>query len=387
MSGIKKVYRKLPLKFRKKVSKYLKIIKGEYEYSQRPVTKSELVEDLKRLGVHKGDLVYVQSSLKSIGKVQGGADAVIDALIEAVGTDGTVAMPAFSIPVGGMKETLERDEVFDPASTPSTVGYITETFRKREGVLRSIHPTSSIAAYGAKAKSLTEGHFKAPSNFGEDTPFLRIIELDGKTIGIGVELDKVSFYHTAEDVFKPFPVKVYMDKIFTAKIRVRDEISEMKVKALDPEVSKTRIDNTPEGDWIRNFITEYLIDSGTLSYGRLGDARTWIMTASEFFKAYEKLAGKNVTIYTTESEYKESGQTMIFFVNNHRSAYSDKRYNYLKEQILQIKKSYKDKGFWDPENKNWIRQLDWTGEDWAGFVPHDWKYAVELQEGATHFAL
>ena len=55
-----------------------------------------LVEDLKNLGLEKGDTVIVHSSLKSMGQVDGGANTVIDAIIEVIGNDGTVLFPAFS---------------------------------------------------------------------------------------------------------------------------------------------------------------------------------------------------------------------------------------------------------------------------------------------------
>jgi aminoglycoside 3-N-acetyltransferase len=386
-SLLKKAYRKLPLGLQKKVRKYYKLAKGEYEFSRRPVSKKEIVQNLRDLGVRPSDIIYVQSSLKSIGRVRGGPETVIDALIESVGQRGIVAMPTFTIPVGGMKETLERNEVFDPASTPSTVGLITDTFRKRPGVQRSIHPTSSIAAYGTKAQELVEGHRTASSNFGLDTPYWRVIEWGGKTIGIGVELDKVSFYHTAEDVIDPFPIRVYMDKIYEAKVKERGKVHTMQVRPLDPAVSRTRIDIIPEGNWIRNFVTEYLIDRGVLHYGYIGDSKSWIMAAKEFFSAYEELVGNGITIYTTEDEYKSMGKKLISYVRNHRSAFSDKKHDYLSEQARQVVKDCKHEGFWNPEDGNWIRQLNWNGEVWTDCVPHDWKYAIEMQEGATFYAI
>ena len=47
------------------------------------------IEDIKfsleLMGIAKGDVVIVHSSLSSMGYVTGGADAVIDALLETVG--------------------------------------------------------------------------------------------------------------------------------------------------------------------------------------------------------------------------------------------------------------------------------------------------------------
>ncbi len=388
MSIIKKTFHKFPVGLQKISRKCFKYVRGDYsKYSHRLVLKSELVGNLKSIGVSSGDILFVQSSLGRIGKVLGGADTVIDALMDAVGPEGTLVMPAFSQPYGGMMGTLEKNEVFDPALTPSTVGLIPETFRKRSGVLRSIHPTSSVSAYGAKAKLITEGHNKCSSNFGVGTPLYKIIEYGGKNLGIGIDLGPLSLYHVAEDVIKPFPVKVYLDKEYNAKVIENGNIAFMNVKALDPMMSRTRIDTIPKGNWIRNLFTEVLIDKGVLKFGYVGDAKSWIMGADEFFDVYKDLIDKKVTVYTTEADYKATGQTLISYVKDYRSKYSDNKYDYLRDQIKQVKKEYKQKGFWDPDNKNWIRLLKWTGTDWSGFLPHDWKYATELQEGATHYAM
>ena len=59
-------------------------------------TKEMIIKELKALGLEKGGAVMVHTSLKSMGYVCGGAQAVIEALIEVVGSDGTIMMPTQS---------------------------------------------------------------------------------------------------------------------------------------------------------------------------------------------------------------------------------------------------------------------------------------------------
>ena len=59
------------------------------------VTKEMILKDLKEFGIHKGDVIFLHSSLSSIGKVEGGANTVIHALIEAVSLSGTIIIPTF----------------------------------------------------------------------------------------------------------------------------------------------------------------------------------------------------------------------------------------------------------------------------------------------------
>jgi aminoglycoside 3-N-acetyltransferase len=61
--------------------------------SQRlPVVHSQLVRDLVRLGLEAGDMVMVHSSIRAVSKVLGGPDVVIRALLDVVGSAGTIVM-------------------------------------------------------------------------------------------------------------------------------------------------------------------------------------------------------------------------------------------------------------------------------------------------------
>ena len=61
----------------------------QLQRSSRIVTRAELARDLARMGIERGDTLFVHSSLKSLGYVEGGAGAVIGALQDAVGAEGT----------------------------------------------------------------------------------------------------------------------------------------------------------------------------------------------------------------------------------------------------------------------------------------------------------
>ena len=62
----------------------------------RVILKEEIVQKLREVGLEKGDVVMVHTSLKRIGYVCGGAQTVIEALMEVVGKDGTIMMPTQS---------------------------------------------------------------------------------------------------------------------------------------------------------------------------------------------------------------------------------------------------------------------------------------------------
>ena len=54
------------------------------------ILKADIKRKLKEIGLESGDNVIVHTSLKSMGYVCGGAQAVIEALIETVGENGTI---------------------------------------------------------------------------------------------------------------------------------------------------------------------------------------------------------------------------------------------------------------------------------------------------------
>ena len=267
------------------------------------VCMQDIARDLRRIGIQKGDVVLVHSSLGSIGFVEGGVHAVIDALMETVGSEGTVAMPCFTLH-GSMLETLQRGTVFDPRKTVSTVGAITEAFRRRDGVRRSIHPTHSVCAWGAKAEWITRGHESAATSFGPGTPLHKIMEVGGFILGLGIGFGPVTFVHVIEDTLDDFPLDVYRDREY--QVTVIDGSGcekEMRLKAHDPEVARTRIDKA-ESTWTREFFAAYLSARGFLRTGYVGEARSWIVKAKDLFEVQKELASLGITIYTTQGQYE-----------------------------------------------------------------------------------
>ena len=150
----------------------------------------QIVESLKMLGIKRGDVLLVHSALTAVGYVQGGPDAVIDALLDTVGPEGTLVMSTLTM----------WDAPFDAVNTKSAVGIISERFRNRPGVLRSLHPVHSVAAFGAKAEYITQGHENCPTGCGEGTPYMKIAELSGKIMLLGVDMDRNTMMHTLEEL-------------------------------------------------------------------------------------------------------------------------------------------------------------------------------------------
>lgn len=179
--------------------------------SREILIKEDFIRALKKVGVCEGQTIMVHTSLSSLGFVCGGAQTVIEALLECVGENGTIMMPSQSWknldPETGVhwEEPEEwwqiiRDNwpAYDKAITPTnTMGAVAEMFRKWPGALRSDHPARSVAAWGKYAQYLTENH-DLSNIFGDGSPIGRLYELDGYVLLIGVGYDKNTSLHLAD---------------------------------------------------------------------------------------------------------------------------------------------------------------------------------------------
>lgn len=158
----------------------------------------KMAEDLRALGLKSGDAVLVHSSLSSLGYVEGGADTVIDTLLEVLGDEGTLLMPALSY-----RTVRPETPVFSIKDSPSCVGKITETFRLREGVKRSMHPSHSVCAVGKYADELLDGHIDTDTPAGATSPFALLPKYSGKLLMLGCGLNPNTSIHAIEEQFRP----------------------------------------------------------------------------------------------------------------------------------------------------------------------------------------
>lgn len=162
------------------------------------MTRETLATDLRRLGLAPGDVILVHSSLSRLGHVEGGAGAVIDALLDAVGPGGTVLFPTLT---GSDELGPDHPPVVDVRATPCWTGRIPETARQRPDARRSLHPTHSIAAIGAAADRYASGHETGASPCDARSPYHRLIEEGGKILLLGdVTQDSNTTLHCLEEL-------------------------------------------------------------------------------------------------------------------------------------------------------------------------------------------
>jgi aminoglycoside 3-N-acetyltransferase len=243
--------------------------------SRKTVNRKRLVTDLRTLGVPSGRPLLVHASLSQIGQVKGGAEIVIDALLEVLGRDGTLVTGAGTPENSTTSRAFEAqtagytpDEVadfrarmlaFNRKATPTSVGAIAEALRKTPGAHRSAHPQSSFAAVGREAKALMAGH-RVRCHLGEASPLAKLYDRDALILMLGVDYRSCSAFHLAEYRYRERPPK----RVYSCVVKRWGK----------PRWFYYRDVALDDGDFdkVGNYLENVLKDQGAMLSGRVGRA-------------------------------------------------------------------------------------------------------------------
>ncbi|HUI89686.1 MAG TPA: AAC(3) family N-acetyltransferase [Anaerolineales bacterium] len=230
------------------------------------LTLESLTSAFHDLGVQRGDTLLVHSSYKSLGEVDGGPQTVIDALLAALGADGTLIMPTFNF-------DFNKGQPWDVRSTPSQMGILTEFVRKDPRAKRVFHPIYSFAIIGRHAEML--GSLRYKSSYERGSVFGKLRDLDGKIMVIGLSYtNSMTFFHHIEQMEG---VEYRFLKQFTGQVTDWDgttkiDTFEMFVRDIDKGVI-TEV----------NPMGELMEKAGVIKLKTIGDADVKLMKANEVY--------------------------------------------------------------------------------------------------------
>jgi aminoglycoside 3-N-acetyltransferase len=177
----------------------------------RPNTVESLAGQLRTLGVRPGEILLVHASLSKLGWICGGSQALILSILEVLGPEGTLCMPAhsgdWSDPVDWQHPPVPADWVpiirsqmpaYRTDLTPTRgLGRTAETFRSMQGTLRSSHPQVSFCAFGPLARRVVEGQ-TLDYGLGDDSPLGRLYGLNARILMLGTDYGTCTALHLAE---------------------------------------------------------------------------------------------------------------------------------------------------------------------------------------------
>jgi aminoglycoside N3'-acetyltransferase len=215
------------------------IIRGvESRIYRSKYSAGELIGFMQKQGLKKGSNVLLHSSWNEFYNFKGSPNDFIDAIIEAIGPEGTLVMPAYPF-------LRKKESIFDIQRTPTAAGLIPEVFRNYPGVKRSVN-IHSVCAFGKHADFLTRDHIHSATCWDRQSPYYRLSEIDGIVFGIGLGKAFVgTIMHTVDSLLREeIP---YFAQFFTGK-------QKMKVKLSDGTVYEQEFLTAAED--FKNFFTD-----------------------------------------------------------------------------------------------------------------------------------
>ena len=244
-----------------------------------PHTVESLTEDVRKMGIGKGDALMVHSSMKSIGRTEGGPDAVIDAILNVIDPDeGIMFVPTLTATIASAGWDEMRKHAFDAKETPSRVGLITETARRRPEAFRSRHPSHSLAAIGRNAGELVKYHAIYSTTFDKHGPYGKYVKMNATIVFIGTGMGCNTTLHVAED-WADLP---YMDNQAHARVKTKTGEVEAPLK-MSPNGHRsfyTSDENSPA--------VKLLYKLKRVREAKLGDAKVQLVCAQDVINTMMK---------------------------------------------------------------------------------------------------
>lgn len=238
------IYAGLDQNRRAKIKKYAKANSSSIE---EKVSVSELADEIRKLGIKKGDLVMVHSSMGGLKNLSGSPADLISALLEILGDEGTLAMAAF--PHYKEKDVIEIEHekyfVYDVKHTGVSTGLLPMVFCKTQGVVRSSCPMNTIAVHGKLAEDMLQNEDKSDLVHGESSAWNYLVQQHAKVLYLGLEvIEADTIVHVVEDVMDAdWPIENWYVK---QNYIVKDGSKEKKVTL-----------RVRDGFWHRYFTAHY----------------------------------------------------------------------------------------------------------------------------------
>lgn len=224
------------------------------------VTRHSIARDLRGLGLATDAVLMVHASMRKIGPVIGGADAVLDAIGDVIGPGGTLVMPLGS----------DADEPFDPihSRAEADIGVLAEVFRRRPTTTVNDHPAARFGASGPKATEILEP-IPLHDYYGPGSPLARFAAI-GQVLRLGANRDTVTVTHYAE-YLAAVPVKRRVRRHYR-----RANGADVWIESLDDS------DGIVEpADYFHTIWLDYAA-SGGAARGRVGNCEAELFSASRF---------------------------------------------------------------------------------------------------------
>jgi aminoglycoside 3-N-acetyltransferase len=250
----------------------------------------ELRRALEDLGVRRGDTLMVHAGHSRLSGFKGRPSDVVDTLLDTVGSNGDLVMVSMAY-TSSAHEYLKQRKPFDVRKTVSHMGMVSESFRRRNGVLRSMHPSNPVLAFGPRAAWIVEGHENCRHPCGAGSPFEKLAELRAKVLFLDATIYTQTFFHYLEDMVADqldFPL-------------FRDELVEATVIDYDGS-ARTVQTYTYSDEVIRRRRPDIMVAElnrlGLIRKARVGNSRILLLHTEQVVRVVRDMASRGVFFYS-----------------------------------------------------------------------------------------
>jgi aminoglycoside 3-N-acetyltransferase len=244
-----------------------------------PVELAELESLLLTLGIREGDVLMVQSAWDGLRQLKSKPSAVVAMLKRLIGSAGTLIMPT-----GPIVTTSDVVQVYDVDRSPSSLGLLSESFRRMPGVKRSAFPMAPVCADGPLAEIFTRDFKKESGNtpYGRGSPYWQLGERNGKALILGIDFIRAAtLFHCAFDLLgQDNPIRgFYIEKPYIVINKDREE--QIMIRRPDPR-------------WTSHLATgvfgKMIMESGTCKSTRLRGIKVALIDAGRFLAWHLEIA-------------------------------------------------------------------------------------------------
>ena len=215
--------------------------------------------------------ILVHSSMKSIGKVEGGADTVLEAFSEFM-QEGLLVFPTHT-----WAHINEEQPKFYVDETPTNIGILTELFRNYPNVVRSLHPTHSVAALGQDAEEFIAGDEQFDTPIARGSSWGKLLDREAKILLVGVDFTKNTFIHGIEE-WMDIPNR--LTDHHEALVTVLPDGTEI------PVPSRRHVSHYSFYYWK---VEDLLAEKGAIEFAELGDAKVYVCDTVKMTQSISKM--------------------------------------------------------------------------------------------------
>ncbi len=245
------------------------------------LTKNDIFDFLKNAGIKPDDKITMHTSLRAIGKIENGADGLIDGIKEYL-YEGTLLLPTHT-----WATVNKKNPFFDVTKDIPCIGTLAKVAAFRTDAVRTLHPTHSLAIFGKNAEEYAKGEELSASPAPLGGCLSRLYEENGKVLLVGVGHERNTYLHAVDERFN-IPNRLGND---TFEITIKDKNGIFfKTPPYRPHHTDG-LDAPCVSEHYPNFkeVFEYV---GAVKYAQLGNALVYLCDARKMTDTVKMLFDK-----------------------------------------------------------------------------------------------